>query len=690
MASDDIYNRPKGAFAKIRTILVGVLVGMLVLAFAVWGIEDVFSPNSSNAVIKVGEVEVGRAEFQDRFNDEMRRFAEENGEGLTPQQAFDRGIPQQLLAQLSQELAIEADSQDLGIGVNNRDVLRYVENIDAFQNEITQQFDRLQLRRLLANNRVTEAEFEQDVVNALSQRQTLPAIMGGITAPSDYAQRFNTFVNEIRKARVIDFGVEALDPLSAPTEAELQSYIAANQARFTAPEYRRFLMIRVEPFDFPNIEVTDIDLRQSYDAYIEDPDVNQAADVSVPEFDDVDEALRNVLRERAIESLLRERYETLLGAGEIGAAETRDVTVLAVPTQDQASVVAARITAGETVEAVAADLNLPAPDTFTGIKPDGLINPASSAAAFDALQGEARVAPTEFGTFDVITVTTINASDVPEFESMREELREGVLEGQALRRINDYERVIDDRLLEGATIEELAEDLNLPLSSYPYIDRSGAMQDGTRLSGFSAIPGIASDDRLLQAVFTSDIGFESDITPTSNNGLAIFRVTDIIDARPRELDEVRDLAAALWSRQQLTDALTQKGVELATRLREGESLEGVAEEIGSTVREIAIQRVSPPTDVSAAVTIGLLDGEVGQIARGPARTEGRYEIGVLDSISTDSERVGGQMLDIIRQNLSEQIALDISRAYQNAITTDKDQRIFEDQMLAAIGLEQPS
>lgn len=646
MSSDDIYGRPQGAFAKIRTILVGVLVGMLVLAFAIWGIEDVFSPNSSNAVIKVGDAEIGRAEFSDRFNDEMRSFAEENGEGLTPQQAFDRGIPQQLLAQLSQELAIEADAEDLGIAVNNRDLARYVENIDAFQNEITQQFDRVQLRRLLATNRISEAEFEQDVVNVLTQRQTLPAIMGGITAPSDYAQRFNTFVNEIRRARVIDFGPGALDALSEPTVSELQSYVAANQARFTAPEYRRFLMIRLEPFDFyPDIEVT--------------------------------------------EEQLQERYDTLLGAGEIGATETRDVSVIAVPNEDQATLVAARITDGETPASVASELGLPSPSPFTGIKSDGLINPASSEAAFEALQGEARVAPTDFGTFEVVTVTAINASEVPEFESMREELREDVREGQALRLINDYERVIDDRLLEGAAIEELAEELNLPLSSYPYIDRTGMTPDGIRMTGFSAIPGISMDDRLLQAVFTNDIGFESDILPTSNNGLALLRVTDLIDSRPRELDEVRDQAVALWKQQQLTDALTQKGVSIQTRLRDGETLEAIAEEIGTSVREVAIQRVSPPQDLSAAVIIGLLDGEAGHIARGPARTEGRYEVAVLDTISTDSERLGGQMLGIIQQNLSEQISLDISIAYQDAITTDKDQRIFEDQMRAAIGLEQP-
>jgi peptidyl-prolyl cis-trans isomerase D len=642
--ADDIYDRPKGPFAKIQNVLVGILVGMLVLAFALWGVTDVFSPNNTNAVVKVGDAEVGRTEFMDKFNDEMRDYAQENGEGLTPQQAYDRGIPQQLISDFTQKLAIEADASDLGIGVNNRDVARYAENIDAFRNDITQSFDRQQLRSVLAANRMTERDFENDVINALRQQQTLPAIMGGIRAPSDYAQRYNTFVNEIRRARLIRFDTTALESLPEPTETDLKSYIAANQSRFTAPEYRRFLMIRIEPFDFrQDVEITD--------------------------------------------EQLRERFDTLVGAGELGAVETRDVSVVSVATEEQANNVAARLTAGEDIVALIAELGLPSADEFDGVKVDGLINPDSSVAAFDTAEGAASVAPTGFGTFEVIFIRTINAADVPDFESMREELTTDVIEGQALRTINDYERVIDDRLLEGATIEEIAEDLNVPLSSYPYIDRNGMTEDGISMDGFTIIPGIASDDKLLQAVFTADIGFESDIIASSNGGLAILRVTDTIDSAPKPFETVREQASQLWKAEQLSDAMTQRGVALARRVRDGESLETLAAELNVEIEDIALQRAAPPQDVSPAVLVNLLDGDVGDVARGVGRMPGSYEIAVLDTISNASERLGGQMLDIIRGQVSEQIALDISRSYQDAILNDKPQMVFDDQVRAALNLD---
>ena len=644
MASDDIYNRPQGFGSKIRTVLVGVLVSMLVLAFAVWGIEDVFSPNSTNAVVKVGEAEISQPEFMDRFNGEMRAYAEQNGEGLTPQQAYDRGIPQRLIGEFTQRLAIEADANSLGISVNNRSVARYAADIDAFQNEITREFDRLQLQRILAASRMTEADFEKDVINVLTQRQTLPAIMGGIQAPSEYAQRYNQFINESRLGRLIQFNESALDPIPEPTEAQLRSFIAANQSRFTAPEYRRFLMVRIEPFDFrQDIEVT--------------------------------------------EEQLQERFDTLLSVGEIGAVETRDISVITAPTEEQANLVAARISAGEDTAAVAANLGLQTPDLFDSMKEDGLINPASSLAAFAAEEGEARVMPTEFGTFEVVVVRSINAAEVPDFESMREELRDVVIEAEALRAINDYERVIDDRLLEGATLEEIAETLEVPLSSYPYIDRRGVTPVGIEMSGFSAVPGIATDDRLLQAVFTGDIGFESDITPSSNNGLVVFRVTDIIDTTPKPLDEIRDEAINLWKSQQRAEAMTQKGVALDKRLRDGETLEIIADQLGVNIRQLALRRSSPPDNVSRGVLLGMLDGEPGDVARGPGVVLGTYDIAVLDTISKQNERVSGQILNIIREQVSEQIAVDISQAYQEAIIANNPQMVFDDRLRAALNLE---
>lgn len=662
-ASDDIYARRKGPWSKIQNVLVGVLVGMLVLAFAVWGIEDVFRPNSSNAIVKVGDAEVGATEFMDRFNDRMQQLAQEQGEGLSNQQAFDRGIPQELVQNYRTDLAIEADAADLGIGVNNRDVRRYAENIDAFRNEITQQFDEALFEQLLASNRISRSQFEDDVVRTLTQRQTLPAIMGGIQAPRDYAERYNTFVNEVRRARLIRLDESTVDDLEELTEANIQAYIAANQTRFTAPEYRRFLLLRLDPQDFMG----------------NDPDDQR--------FNDADEFPPDMFDSYVSEEEVRERFDLLVAGGRIGAVETRDVTVLAVPDADTAEIVTLRLRAGESAPEVAQELGLGAPQTYTGIARDSLINPATDELAFELESGAVGSASTEFGTVEVVQVTTVNAAEVPDFEQERDRLQRELIEGKARERIGDLEEQIDDLLLNGRTLEEVSEELGLPLQDYPYLDRRGTTQDGVTLNGFQRLPGIAQDAALLNAVFSADIGFESDITPTANNGFAVFRVTDVIDPKPRPLSEVRDTAAAAVRSQRLEERLTQSAIDVARRLREGEDLEAIASQLGVDVQEVAIQRASPPRQYSQELLVDLLSGEPGDVARGRGAVPGTYEIAVLDTVSAGSERLGGQLLAQIQENLSSQIALDISNAYTNAILNDKDGGIYEDQLRRALALD---
>ncbi len=663
-SSDDIYNRPRGPWAKIQNVLVGILVGMLILAFAVWGIEDVFRPNSSNAIVKVGEAEVTQPVFMERYNQQMQDLARSSGEGLTNQQAFDRGIPQELVGNFQRDLAIEADAGDLGIGVNNRDVRAYTESVEAFQNEITGEFDEDLFERLLQSNRISRSRYEEDVVRILTQRQTLPAIMGGIRAPRNFAERYNTFVNEVRAARLIQLTEAALDSVPEPTDEEIRSYIAANQTRFTSPEYRQVLMLRLDPSDFQGNTPED------------------------PRFADSDAFPPEMFDVYVTEDQVRERFDLLVSTGRIGAKETRDVTVLTAPNAETAELILTRLQAGEMPSTVATDIGLDRPSTFDGIEEDGLINPASSTKAFELGEGEVGTADTGFGTVEIIKVDAIQPAQTPDFEAERDTLMIELIEAEAREKIAELEEQIDDLLLNGKTVEEVASDLSLPLQAYPLMDRFGVTQDGVSLDGFTRLPGIAQDRNLLNAIFAASEGFESEITATANNGLAVFRVTDTIAPAPKAFETVRGEAAAALRSQTLDRALTSKGVEVAERLNNGEALEAIASQLGVEVQELALQRANPPRQYSPQMISGLFDGDPGDIARGAGAIPGTYDIAVLDSVSTGSERIGGQLLAQIQDNLSEQIALDISTAYTSAILTDHDAQIFDDQLRAALALDE--
>jgi len=71
---------------------------------------------------------------------------------------------------------------------------------------------------------------------------------------------------------------------------------------------------------------------------------------------------------------------------------------------------------------------------------------------------------------------------------------------------------------------------------------------------FTVIPGLASDDVILRTLFTSDLGFETDLFETSSGGYAALRVDNIIDTKMRPFEDVKENALQAYLNSERSDA----------------------------------------------------------------------------------------------------------------------------------------
>ena len=635
---------------KIQNFLVLFLIGLLVLAFAVWGVSDIFVQRAKNAVVSVGDESISTREFSRDLQARLREIAVQRGEGLTNEEAFQQGIHSELLTRYQVRLAIEKDAQDLGVGVNRADAKAYIESNPRFWSEITQEFSREKLELALSQSRsgVSIKMYEEEVLENLRRIQTVEAIVGGIQAPSGFAKRQFDFLSEQRKATVLTINKDAVPPPEAPSDEVLQTYLEENAARYTAPEYRQITMIRLEPSGYlPDVagEITEEDVQAEYDSRV--------------------------------------------ARGVIGTKGSRDVVVLTAPDQPTAEDAVARLKAGETPELVAAALGLVSPDNFTGVQKDQLLDPVTDAAAFALKKGEAKASENSLGTWEAIFVPNVIEASLPAFAAVEAEIRRTLGEEMAKDQIFDISDELDERLINGDNLESIATALDLPMESYDFINRVGQTQDGLTLNGFAGIPGIAQDDELLRRIFTEDIGFDTDIIETAQEGYAAFRVTDVIDSQVKPLSEVRDDVLKAWESDQINEALTQRGLDLADEIRSGRSLEDIAEELGSaaTIEERGISRAQPPRDISGQVVVELLTSEVGEVARGSGAVPLTYTLARLDTIIPNSDGLAGEILDTVQSNIGSEISGDIQNAYRLAILKEHKFIEYESQVRAVMGLE---
>ena len=654
--------------SKVRAFLVAILIGLLVIAFAVWGVNDVFSQRAGTAVMKVGDSEVSASSFSRAFRQQLATLAQDEGRTLPHEEAYQRGIHTQVLSQLLGTKIIEVDADELGIGVNARTARDFLAEFEAFKDDLTGEYSRDQVISVLSRQSpaISLEEFEDDIISSLRQQQTLPAITGGVTAPLQFAEQRYKFITEQRKAKVLTLSDKAVPPAPEPTDEELQTYMDANAVRFTAPEYRRVTIIRLEPYDFALM--------------------NEASMAGVQSEDNLRTAFNNVF---ISDDEVKAQFDYKVELGELGSPAKRSLVQITANSEDNAKDVAEKLEEGLSASETATLFGLIEPITYDDVVEDAILDPETAAAAFDMKDGEVRTMLGGFGNWVTIQVTQATDEVKPDIESIRGDIVADILSAKAKDKIYDIFGALQDEIDEGRTLEEAAEIADVPFSTISFVDRSGTTPEGVKLAGLPNRKGIAQDEEILTNIFTADVGFETDYFDTSTGGIAMLRVDDIIESTRKSFDDTKDQAARLWKAEKLEESLNDLMLELAGKAQTGETLESIQAgfENGASLEEIMLVRANPGQKLGPKLAFDILEGSVGDVKRGEGPTRMTRQIAVLEEIISNQDSLGGQYADYLQDQVTAEIINDLQLAYRQAVLVDHPLQENQDGVKQVLGLD---
>lgn len=634
---------------KIRNVLVGILIGFLVIGFAIWGVSDVFTPSVSNSAATLGDEKISLQEFDDAMRRELQARAQDSGRALTNQEAYTAGVHTQVLGTLITQRAIDVDATALGIGVNRRTARGFVAEIPAFTDEITGKFSEDKIDAVLRNNRITRDQFERDILLTLRRQQTVPAIISGIDLPTPLAENLYSYVTEQRKASVLTLTEASIEAPQDPGDETIRDYINSNQARFTAPEYRKITFIRLEPVDL-------------------------AADIALSETD------------------VQDSFQYRIDRGELGTEESRSVVQITATSEDSAQQAAKQLEQGLSPKEIASGLGLVEPLTYDAVSKTDIVDTSAANLAFELDAGKAGAVLGDLGEWLAVHTVYINEATQPVLADMREEIERDLLAELAQEQLFDKTSDIENAIQDGLTIEEIAQQYEVPYSSVDFINRQGALQDGQRLTGLDAIPGIATDETILREIFTAEIDRVTDLFETSTKGWMAVRVDDVIDPVLRPFDDIRSRALANWKTEQIDDLLQEKMLDIASRVQTGETLLNLESEIGAgaSLSDVAMTRGQPDPTLGPQVAVGILDGNIGTVARGPGATPLTRQIAVVTDIIANNDGLAGQFADTVKQQLLNTVSSDIQNAYRQAIFKDNPVNEYPAQIAQTLGVDVPN
>lgn len=505
----NMADKPKG---RLSNFVVWVILGLLILGLAGFGVGNF--GGSVSSVAAVGESEVDIDVYGRSLQQELQSASQATGETVSFAQAQALGLDGAVLRRLLATAAFDEATRMAGLSVGDEEVSRQILQIPAFRG-LSGDFDRDAYQLALENTGMTVTEFENSIRIELARNLLQGAIVSGVSPLPAYADAIYRYVAERRIVSYAELTEDALGaPVGAPDAAEIQAFYDGNADLFTLPERRAITYAWITPEMLAGTLEADEDaLKALYD--------ERRADFIIPP---------------------RRMVDRLVFPDDAAAQAAADAVVAGTSTFED--LVAARNLTLEDVDLGTVnetDLEAAGADVFA-LTDTGVVGPL----------------PTAFGPA-IFRVNAILTARETSFEDARAELALELNLAQAESLIENEVDALDDLLAGGATLEDLAAESDLVLEQMNW---SGAESEG-----------IATDAAFMQAAATVTADDFPEIVLMDNGGLFALRLDSVLAPSLQPFEDVADAAADLAADKKLRDALSGIAEELRDQLGNGTSFE---------------------------------------------------------------------------------------------------------------------
>jgi peptidyl-prolyl cis-trans isomerase D len=540
----------------IGRVVMAILMGLIILSFAIWGIGDIFRGFGANNLAQVGGVEIGADTYRNAYQAELQSLQRAEHRNITNEEAHQYGLDRQVLSQLVNEAALDDQARRLGLAISDEDIKKTIVNNDNFKGE-TGRFDRQGFDAFLRDEGFTEKSYVRQQRGVALRRQIVDALTSGVQLPKALLEAIFRFQMETRSVDYIVFPNASAGSLPTPSQEELKGYFESTRQLYATPEFRGLVVVPVTPASIAKPDdVSDADARNRY------------------------------------EEVKNERF---------GAPEKREVEQILFASEAEAKEARAKLDAGKTFDDLMVEKNLTPKDASLGtVARTGLIDKNVADAAFSLKEGEVSgPVKARFGTV-ILRVGKIIASTVKPYSGVAAELKHEIALQRAQSEIARLHDAIEDQRTSGKSLTEAAHSVGLEPRVIAAIDATGNDPQGVPVKDL--VDGAA----LLKAAFASDIGVDNDTLRVQGGGYQWFEVAKIDKARDKTFDEAKAEVEKAWREDKAGKLLSAKTAELVKKLDAGESMAAIAAAEGN----LAVKHVN---DVRRGASSGLALNVVTQI-----------------------------------------------------------------------------
>lgn len=620
----------------VKGIFVQLLIGLLVIAFAVWGVADVFQGRGQTTLARIGKTEISQDQFQQALQTEISALSRQFGRRLTIEQARQLGIDQRVISRLIGSAAIDNHARELGLRLSDDMIAEAIRTDPGFQG-VGGAFDRTAFTEILRQNGLSEQRYFAER-RADEVRELITETLAAGNVPPDYlVETLHRYRGETRTIAHMTLDPAVSGKVEAPDEAKLKAYYEQNKRRFVAPEYRKV----------PVILLTDAEVRKR---------------IAVSE----DEMKAYYEREKAT----------------FATPELRNIQQISFPDRAAAEKALAVLKAASSFEEGLKSLGLKESDIGLGsLTKAGMIDASIADAAFKLEKNQLSEPVT--GTFSTVLlrVTDITPGKQSTFDEVKTQIRDRIAGENVNREIQELHDRIDDARAGGSSLKEIAERLKVPFVEVAATDKQGMTPDGK--------PALELPDgaRILASAFEGGRGLDRDAMELSDGGYAWVDVADVTAERQKPFEEVHEAVKTAWIEGEQRTALNVAAQKIVERVDKGETLEDVAKELGLVVGLAQPVARGQQTDGVARAAVQ----RAFSLARGSAAAvesaDGKSRTIIVVRAIVEPPAATPEQLASLRQELSRQLQGDAIGAYVGALQKRLGYTVNDTVYRRAMGIE---
>jgi peptidyl-prolyl cis-trans isomerase D len=515
------------AFSKswVANVFFVVLIG----AFSLWGIKDVFYARISTAVIEAGKHSVEPADFKRVFENYRKQQMQQTGQMITAKEAVDAGIDLRMIDDITAQEALAEFIWRLGLRPSSKLVGDELRKQPAFFDSVNGKFDEKAYEDVLRQNGLTPDKYLAALTDQISQEQMAAGMAAGLKQPLAYGAITASYALEGRTLSYFLVTPGPVAPPAPPTDQQLLAMIAQHP-EWKLPEMRVLSVVRLSTKALaPTLAVDPAQVQKAFDF--------KKDSLSTPE----------------------------------------KRSLVQIPAKDAATAaaIAAKLQSGEAADAVARAFGVQLV-SYTDAPKSAVADPKVADAAFALAAGQVSgPVQTMVGGLSVIKVTSLTPGKPANFDSVKPQLVADLQTQMARQKIFAQVQAYEDAHNGGANLSQSAAKAGVSVLTLGPVTAEGVNLKSQPVAGVS--------QKLLKAAFALPQGGETDMDDEGAGEYYAVHVDKIMPPAPPALSDTRDQLARQWMIQEMLKRLQAKADELVAKIKKGESFEAAAAELHAPV-----------------------------------------------------------------------------------------------------------